>query len=93
MVQARNARIEAAGLFGPDQETVRLNDIASKMSDNLFDYEEIKRKPASPENNHDDGPVGFNSFSDAVEWWKFSQKDSPKKKVSFASAACESVYQ
>ena len=51
MVQARDARMDAAGLFGPDKKTVRLNDINGKFADNLYDEEEIKRNPASSDNH------------------------------------------
>ena len=57
------------------------------------DNEEVKGYPVPALDHQEDGPVGFNSFSEAVEWWKFSQKHFPQEKASSAAAAGESVYQ
>ena len=92
MVQAKVARMDATGL---NHEKVRLSGINGKIIDDEYEYdnEEVKGNPASTLDHQEDGPVGFNSFSEAVEWWKFSQAHFPQKKVSFAAAAGESVYQ
>ena len=94
MVQAKDARMDAAGLFGPDNEKVRLSINSGKISDNEYEYdnEEIKGNPASALDHQDYGPAGFDSFSEAMEWWNFSQKHFPQEKVSYAAAG-ESVYQ
>ena len=92
MVQAKDVRMDAVG---PDHEKVRLSGINGKITDDEYEYdnEEVKGYPVPTLDHQEDGPVGFNSFSEAVEWWKFSQAHFPQKKVSFAAAAGESVYE
>ena len=88
--------MDVAGLLGSnEEEKVRLSSINGKISDHEheLDNEENKRNPAYAFDHQEDGPVGFNSFSEAVEWWKFSQKHFPQEKASSAAAAGESVYQ
>ena len=64
-------------------------------NDNEYEYdnEEIKGNPASALDHQDYGPAGFDSFSEAMEWWNFSQKHFPQEKASSAAAAGESVSQ
>ena len=71
MVDARDARADTAEIFGANVEYIVLGGLQGRIGLNLPDEEE-KRNPAEPSEDIGDGPVGFDSFSSAVEWWKFS---------------------